>query len=170
MSTLDRVEEQAAVGISTRIAGDGDVGVLADLRRTWNEESVGGSIDDPGFDAAFREWWTAERRTRTFFLVEVGGAAVGMANIKRYDRMPVAGRLSAGSWGYVGNVFVLAEHRNAGVGQALMDELVAWAGQVGLAHLRVAPSPMSKSFYARLGFLPGAVVELDPPRTYSTST
>jgi hypothetical protein len=29
---------------------------------------------------------------------------------------------------------------------------------------------MSKSFYARLGFLPGAVVELDPPRTYSTST
>ncbi len=151
------------MGISIRIAGDGDVGVLAGLRRAWNEENAGGPIDDAGFEAVFDEWWAAERPSRTFFLVEVDGRPVGMANVKRYGRMPMAGRPSRGSWGYVGNVFVLAEHRNAGVGRTLMEELIAWAGRMRLDHLRLAPSPLSMSFYARLGFLPGAVVELDPP-------
>jgi GNAT superfamily N-acetyltransferase len=151
------------VRISVRIAGDDDVGVLVSLRRAWNEEVADAPIDDAGFERAFNEWWAAERTTRTFFLVEVDGSAVGMANVKRYSRMPVAGRAGGGQWGYVGNVFVLAEHRNAGVGRALMDDVIAWAGQTRMEHLRLAPSPLSKSFYALLGFLPGAVVELDPP-------
>ena len=146
-----------------RIATTADVDVLTALRRTWNEEHLGRPIDDPGFSALFRAWWEAERPTRTFFLVEVDGAVVGMANVKRYDRMPVTGSTGAGRWGYVGNVFVLAEHRNAGVGELLMDEVLAWASREGLAHLRLAPSPLSVTFYARLGYTPGAVVELDPP-------
>jgi GNAT superfamily N-acetyltransferase len=151
------------VDVSVRVAGDDDLGVLAGLRRRWNEEQAGGPIDDPGFDAAFRAWWEAERTTRTFFLVAAGGAAVGMANVKRYDRMPVAGSSSAGRWGYVGNVFVLAEHRNARIGEFLMNEILAWASREGLAHLRLAPSPLSATFYERLGYTAGAVVELDPP-------
>jgi GNAT superfamily N-acetyltransferase len=150
--------------ISVRIAGDGDIGVVVSLRRAWNEENAGAPIDDPGFDARFGAWWAAERPTRTFFVLYLDGVPVGMANIKRYDRMPVAGRTGAGHWGYVGNVFVLAEHRNARLGQALMDALITWAGEQGLVHLRLAPSPLSTSFYDRLGFVPGAVVELDPPR------
>jgi GNAT superfamily N-acetyltransferase len=151
------------VGVSIRVAGDDDVGVLASLRRAWNEEDASGPIDDAGFEAAFGEWWAAERPSRTFFLVEVDGRPVGMANVKRYRRMPIVGRPSGGWWGYVGNVFVLAEHRNTGLGRVLMDELIAWAGRERMEHLRLAPSDLSKPFYARLGFLPGAVVELDPP-------
>jgi GNAT superfamily N-acetyltransferase len=154
---------RSTVRPSVRIAGDDDVGVLAQLRRAWNEESTGGPTDDPGFEGRFGAWVAAERATRTFFLAYLADAPVGMANVKRYDRMPVAGRPGGGRWGYVGNVFVLAEHRNAGVGQVLMDTIVEWAGGEGLAHLRLAPSPLSQSFYARLGFVPGAVVELDPP-------
>ena len=42
---------------------------------------------------------------------------------------------------------------------------VAGDGDVdALIGLRLAPSPRSQSFYERLGFVPGAVVELDPPR------
>ena len=152
------------MSISIRIADDDDVEVLAGLRRAWNEENAGGPIDDTGFEAAFREWWAAERTSRTFFLVEVNGRAIGMANVKRYRRMPVAGRASGGWWGYVGNVFVLDEHRNSGIGRALMDELIDWAGRERMEHLRLAHSPLSKAFYARLGFVAGAVVELDPPR------
>ncbi len=154
------------MGLSIRIAGDGDVGVLATLRRAWNEENDGGPIDDPGFEAMFLEWWRAERETRTFFLVEINDVAVGMANVKRYQRMPTAGR-HAGCWGYVGNVFILEAHRNAGIGESLMSHVLAWAGDEQLAHLRLAPSPLSQPFYTRLGFLPGAVVELDPPRRES---
>ena len=145
-----------------RIAGEEDVSLLAVLRRAWNDETADGPIDATGFYAAFRAWWDAERPTRTFFLAQVDGAVVGMANVKRYERMPVAGR-TAGHWGYVGNVFVLPEHRNAGVGQALMEEIHGWAIREGMAHLRLAPSPLSVRFYERLGYAAGAVVELDPP-------
>lgn len=152
-------------GVSIRVASDDDVSALASLRRAWNEESAGGPIGDRRFEAAFGEWWEAERPRRTFFIVEVEGIPVGMANVLRYNRMPVAGKASGGWWGYVGNVFVLREHRNAGLGRALMDGLIAWAGHAGMAHLRLAPSPLSTSLYARLGFLPGAVFELDPPQS-----
>ncbi len=137
--------------------------LLAALRRAWNEEDAGGVVADDGFDAAFAAWWDAERDSRTFFLVEVDGAVVGMANVKRYDRMPRAGG-SAGWWGYVGNVFVLASHRNCGVGRVLMDDLVTWAWAAGMEHLRLASSARAASFYGRLGFVPGAVIELNPPR------
>ena len=98
----------------------------------WSEENAGGPIDDDGFDETFSAWWDAERATRTFFVVDVDGSAVGMANIKRYDRMPVAGRPSGGRWGYVGNVFVLPEHRNSKVGSALMNALIDWAWAAGM--------------------------------------
>lgn len=148
--------------ISVRIANDTDLRTLVSLRRAWNEENAGARVDDPGFGAAFVAWWEAERSSRTFFLVEVDGVAVGMANVKRYDRMPVAGRSSAGWWGYVGNVFVLPEHRDAGVGRVLMEKLISWSASAGMEHLRLAPSMRSWPFYERLGFRPGGVVELDP--------
>lgn len=149
--------------VSVRTAGEADLPTLAALRRTWSEENAGGPVDDDGFEAAFAEWWTAERASRTFFVVEVDGVPVGMANVKRYDRMPTTGRPNAGCWGYVGNVFVLPTFRDAGVGEVLMSELAAWAAGAGMEHLRLAPSPRSGPFYERLGFRPGAVVEFDPP-------
>jgi len=161
---LTNARELRGVTVTVRIADDNDdVVVLAGLRRAWNEENAGGAIADEEFAAAFRAWWSAECATRTFFIVSVDDQPVGMANVKRYERMPAAGRVSAGWWGYVGNVFVLAEHRNDGVGLELMQEIISWAGSEHMEHLRLAPSPLSKTFYARLGFEPGAVVELDPP-------
>ena len=151
------------MAVEVRAAGADDVGLLAALRRQWNEERRGVPIDDHGFEVRFREWWHAERETRTFFLAELDGHPVGMANVKHYTRMPAAGMASAGVWGYVGNVFVLTEHRNARIGQTLMEHIVEWAADHGFEHLRLAPSERSIPFYARLGFVPGAVVELDPP-------
>jgi GNAT superfamily N-acetyltransferase len=151
------------VSADIRIAGGDDVAVLAGLRRRWNEERREGAIDDPEFDARFRGWWEAERETRTFFVATLDGSPVGMANVKHYTCMPAAGMASAGRWGYVGNVFVLREHRDGGIGGQLMARIVEWAGEQGFEHLRLAPSERSIPFYARLGFVPGAVVELDPP-------
>jgi GNAT superfamily N-acetyltransferase len=152
----------AGSGVSIRIATDVDVATLLALRRRWNEEQAGGPIDDPDFDVAFTRWWILERETRTFFLASSSGVAVGMANVKRYVRMPHAGRADAGVWGYVGNVFVVSERRNGGVGRVLMDSVLDWARGAGLGHLRLAPSPRSLPFYERLGYRAGGVVELDP--------
>jgi GNAT superfamily N-acetyltransferase len=153
------------VSISARVAGDADRATIAGLRRTWNEEHAGAAIDDDGFDTAFAAWWEAERASRTFFVVEVDGIVVGMANVKRYDRMPVAGRASGGCWGYVGNVFVRRDHRGTGAGRAIMEAVIAWAWAAGMEHLRLAPSDEAKPLYDRLGFVAGSVVELNPPST-----
>lgn len=53
-----------------------------------------------------------EHATRAFFVASRGGRPVSMANVKHYTRMPAAGLADAGTWGYVGNVFVLEEHRS----------------------------------------------------------
>jgi GNAT superfamily N-acetyltransferase len=151
------------VTVSVRAAGDDDVPTLAALRRAWNEEGVAAGTDDAEFAEAFAAWWSAERSTRTFFVVEVDGAAVGMVNVKRYDRMPVAGRPTAGCWGYVGNLFVLPQQRHTGLGTRLMRALTEWAWAQGMEHLRLAPSDLARPLYERLGFVAGAVVQLDPP-------
>ena len=145
-----------------RVAPCDDAAVLAGLRRAWNEESNGGPIDDPSFDDRFASWVRAERATRTFFVVVVDGVPVGMANVKRYERMPAVGRASAGWWGYVGNVFVLESHRNRGIGEALMSELRSWAAANGYERLRLSPSERARPFYERLGYVAGQVVQLDP--------
>lgn len=149
------------MGLSIRVTREEDVAVLAGLRRLWSEEDSGAPTDDADFEAAFLEWWWEERDTRTFFLVEIDDVAVGMANVKRYRRMPRPG-LAASSWGYVGNVFIREEHRNAGVGAALMQHIVTWARKEEFVHLRLAPSRLSQPFYERLGFRPGAVFESEP--------
>jgi GNAT superfamily N-acetyltransferase len=150
------------VAVTVRVAGTDDRRSLVALRRAWNEEDAGAPIDDDELEARLVAWLEDEWATRTFFLVEDDGEPVGMANVKRYVRMPVAGRADAGHWGYVGNVFVRADRRDAGVGRVLMDALVAWCAERGYERLRLAPSERARPFYERLGFVPGQVIQLDP--------
>jgi GNAT superfamily N-acetyltransferase len=144
---------------AVRVAGEGDVPALVALRRSWNEED-GGAVVDDDFEARFVSWLVAERDTRTFFLVEVDGEPAGMANVKRYERMPAAGRADAGHWGYVGNVYVHPDHRDAGIGGALMEAVIDWSRAHGYERLRLAPTERARPFYTRLGFTPGQVIQL----------
>lgn len=150
------------MGATVHVAGESDTYTLVALRRSWNEEDAGAPVDDTEFSSRFRSWLATEGDTRTFFIVEVDGEAVGMANVKRYVRMPVAGRDDAGHWGYVGNVYVHADHRDGGVGRVLMDALIAWSKANGYERLRLAPTERARPFYTRLGFVPGQVIQLNP--------
>jgi GNAT superfamily N-acetyltransferase len=146
--------------LNIRVAGDDDVAVLWALRRSWAEEDAGGPIDDDGFERAFEAWLASERDTRTFFLVEVDGVAIGMGNVKTYSRMPAPGRPSD-AWGYVGNVYVHADRRGDRIGAALMDAMIAWAWEHGFDKLRLSPATRAVPFYERLGFAPSALLQLD---------
>jgi GNAT superfamily N-acetyltransferase len=148
------------LNVSVRVAGERDTYTLVALRRAWNEEDAGAQADDHEFAGRFVAWMASEGATRTFFVVEVDGEPVGMANVKRYVRMPVAGRGDAGHWGYIGNVYVRADHRDAGVGRALVDALIAWCAEHGYERLRLAPTERARPFYTRLGFVPGQVIQL----------
>ena len=129
----------------------GDAATLAGLRRAWVEENAGEPIDDADFEIRYAEWAEAEHGRRDSFLARAGGVPVGMMNLTWFERMPAPGR--AGSrWCYLGNAFVLASHRNLGIGTALLSAVLEHARTRGAVRVVLSPSPRSVAFYQRAGF------------------
>src|SRR6476661_6886940 len=96
---------------AVRVATLEDLDALTRLRQVWTDET--GTHEDPSFPARFRAWFDQESARRTFWLVELDGTAVGTGNLVEYERMPRPAQ-PAGRWGYLGNLFVLADVRNRG--------------------------------------------------------
>ena len=68
-------------------------------------------------------------------------------------------------FGYVTNVYMQPECRNAGHGTKLLEKAVEWARAEGIAELVVSPSERSVPYYMRQGFEPdlGALhIDLEP--------
>jgi len=141
-----------------RVAGTADVPALAALRRGLTEEQAGGPVEDGGFEDALAAWFERERHQRITWLAEVEGGPVGMLNLLVFTRMPkprsADARGPARQWGYVANVYVERDHRDHGIGRALLDEAVRHADRHGFARLVLAPSERSVAFYERAGFGP----------------
>nr|WP_246304167.1 GNAT family N-acetyltransferase [Nocardioides thalensis] len=140
--------------------------LIADLRRAWTEENHGGPVDDPGFEERFAAWADRERDQRITWLAVAGEQPVGMLNMLVFERMPWPGQGGAvdrpGSWGYVANVYVRAEQRNAGIGAQLVAACVEHADSNRFARIVLAPSERSVPFYGRLGFRPAADLMVRP--------
>jgi GNAT superfamily N-acetyltransferase len=123
-----------------------DVRALAVLRAATHDATV-----DDGFVADVRTWLELERGHRTTWLAEVDDRAVGYVSALHYRRMPSAAR-RAGGWAYLGNLFVLPDHRGQGLGEALVRGVEGWARELGLARVVLAPSRRSVPLYRRLGY------------------
>lgn len=134
-----------------RIVSCEDVALLAQLRRAWTEENAGAAIDDAGFETRFAAWWEDERDRRCTWIALVDDRPVGMLNMAEFVRMPRPGS-GTGRWGYVANVFVLAAHRNAGIGRRLLDVAVGEARRRGYVRVVLSPSQRSVPLYRRVGF------------------
>ncbi|USX48376.1 GNAT family N-acetyltransferase [Lentzea sp. HUAS12] len=143
--------------VSIRQADEHDAAVLAALRRAWSEEQAGHPLDDEDFEEHFAQWYAVEASRRATFVAELSGEAVGMMNFALFERMPRPGR-PAGRWAYIGNAFVLAAHRNRGVGTMLLDAAVAHARERGCVRIVLSPSERSVSFYERAGFGPATML------------
>ena len=133
-----------------RIAGAADSAALAALRRAWTAEQYG-PVGDEGFEARFLDWYERESARRVAWLAEAAGEAVGMMNLAVFERMPSPGR-DAGSWGYLSNAFVLAAHRDQGIGSLLLHALLAYADDHDYMRVVLRPAARSVPFYERLGF------------------
>ena len=130
-----------------RVVGAGDVGALASLRALWSETTA-----DAAFEARMGEWLASEGERRTTWLAWAGDEAVGMASMLEYRRMPRPGRPDS-RWGYLSHMFVRAEHRDRGVGAALLRAVIAAADERGYARLVLSPSERALAFYRRAGFI-----------------
>ena len=137
--------------MTVRIATAADVDVVAALRRAWAAEESGPVNDEGAFELGFADWYAAEAGRRTTWLAATGEEPVGMLNLVEFRRMPRPGRPRSG-WGYVSNLFVLAEHRNGGLGRALLDAAIDAAKQREYARLVLSPSVRAVPLYERAGF------------------
>ena len=137
--------------IEVRLASGDDLDALVALRSACVEERRG-PAPDPSFPARFRAWYEREAHQRTFWLaVDDDAGAIGMINLLTFERMPGPGA-DAGRWGYLGNMYVRPEHRDHGVGGALLDALIAHADEHQLERIVLSPSERSIPFYRRAGF------------------
>jgi GNAT superfamily N-acetyltransferase len=152
-----------------RVADERDMVALAGLRRSWLEERSGHPVHDPGFEAAFEQWWRVEQPRRTFWLAETGTPrqgfrAIGSINVVEIVHMPRPGS-RGGRIGHVGNAFVLASFAGRGVPGALLDAVVGHARERRYRRLLLAPTAGSAAFYRRAGFVSvgESLLALDPP-------
>jgi GNAT superfamily N-acetyltransferase len=123
-----------------RMAGVADVAALAELRDIGSDELAG-----------FAGWVAAHAETHLPFVAEVDGVVVGAAWLLVAERVP--GNASPDRrYGDVQSVMVRAEHRNRGVGAALMAAILAEARTRGLEHLTVHSGRRAVDFYLRNGF------------------
>lgn len=137
-----------------RLAGWDDRHAVARLRRAWTEEYADRSVEDDGFQERFDGWLEREQHQRVTWLGLVGDDPVGMLNLLVFTRMPRPGQESPSRWGYLANFFVLADHRDLGLGSLLLAACTGYADQHGFARVVLSPSERSVPFYARSGFAP----------------
>ncbi|GHH61504.1 GNAT family N-acetyltransferase [Lentzea cavernae] len=159
---------------SIRQTDEHDSTTLATLRRAWSEEQTGHPLEDDLFEDDFAQWYAAEASRRVTFVAELDGEAIGMMNLALFERMPKPGRPPS-RWAYLGNAFVLAAHRNRGIGTTLLNATIAHARDQHCARIVLSPSERSVAFYQRAGFGPATmllahVLDVQPQGTGARST
>ena len=122
--------------VRIRPMAEGDLPAIAALERAsfsdpWSEQSLGEELANP---------------LAVFLVADRGGEAVGYAGM----------HLIAGE-GFVCNVAVAPEARGRGIGQLLMESLIAHGREDGMRTLSLDVRPSNHAaiaLYTRLGFLP----------------
>lgn len=122
------------------MAGPPDVAALAELRNI-----------EPGTLAAYADWMVAHAETHLPFVAEIDGHVVGSAWLLVAERVPGNGSLDR-RYGDIQSVMVREEHRNRGVGAALMAAILAEARARNMEHVTVHSSRRAVDFYLRNGF------------------
>ena len=100
------------------------------------------------------------------WVARVGDELVAAMWLHTLHRVPVPGK-RAGPIGYLTNVYVIPEHRNAGLGAEMLDRITAWCRGEGFSAVIVWPTERSKPFYRRGGFTrpeEPLVIEMEPDR------
>jgi GNAT superfamily N-acetyltransferase len=140
----------------------GDIAALALLRRAAASEQGPAPAEDD-FGRRFAAWVRAQAAHRTFWLAESRGQdgsarpagmrlPVGMVGLLRYERLPSPGEPTS-TWGYVGNLFVLPDHRDGGTGGALLEAVLDHARGQGMARVVLSPNGVRAGrLFRRAGF------------------
>ena len=138
--------------METRVGGAADVAHLADLIWRFAGDDGPPAASEQAFAEDFRVWWEAQGGSHVPFLAVLSsGRAIGMAWLALTARVPRPGQADR-SCGDVQSVYVVPEHRGAGVGTALMRTLLQHTEALRLEHVTVHCNQRAASLYERVGF------------------
>jgi GNAT superfamily N-acetyltransferase len=146
---------------SIGFASTDDIPELARLRWELYAEQEGDPAETPdAYRARFAESALTSDAWRSW-VARDGDRLVAAMWVQTVPRVPVPGN-TAGPIGYLTNVYVTPEHRNAGLGAQMLDRVKSWCGEQGYSLVIVWPTERSRPFYRRGGFdRPDEPLELD---------
>jgi GNAT superfamily N-acetyltransferase len=126
---------------------------VALLRWNWlvGESGAVPEVPKADFVAQFVDWAVAHSPTHRCFVADRNGDLVGMAWLAGTDRVP-SPRALVRSSADLQSVYVLPEHRNAGVGTRLIEAATEFAAQLGSERVTVHSSDDAIAAYTRAGF------------------
>ncbi len=139
--------------VVVELASDADHEVLAALQWRWRVGEWHGApaCDQAEFTQALQTWMQHHQDTHDGFIARMDAEVVGMAWLAVFDRIPTPVKLHR-LGGHVQSVYIVPEHREQGIGGALMRRLINRARELGLSWLLVHPSELSFAFYRAHGF------------------
>jgi len=85
------------------------------------------------------------------WVADIDGVIVSHVFVEIIDTVPRPERRKS-PFGFMTNVYTLPGYRSMGIGGMILEEVHAWAKELGLTFLMVWPSELSVEFYARHGF------------------
>lgn len=137
-----------------RQAGSSDLLQLAEMR--WNfmlEEGMVPRMTKQEFLDAMIAWLQQGLANNqwVYWVAEKQEKIASHIFCMRVPKAPFPNRLKD-SWSYLTNVYTKPEHRNAGIGSTLLEQVKQWAISEELELLLVWPSSRSEPFYMRCGF------------------
>jgi ribosomal protein S18 acetylase RimI-like enzyme len=142
--------------ITIRPATRADIADLVRLRRLMFESM--GYDDAQGLDAAdeaARAYFCESIPTGAFhgwLAVTPDGEAVGSGGAV-IDRHPPGPNNLSGQSGYIMNISTAPAHRRRGLGRRMMQTILAWLQDRGIAKITLHASGIGKPLYQQLGFV-----------------
>ena len=144
-----------AMGSHTiRLATPADAGVLARLRYEFRASMRRPTEDEASFLGRCTRWMEERLRPGSqwrCWVVEREGAIEGHLWLQLIEKIPnpVTERENHG---YITNVYLQPQARNAGAGAMLMAAAMAWCEEHEVDSVILWPTERSRTLYARFGF------------------
>ena len=140
----------------------------AEAARLWMQSAEEHTAYDPiyatspGAERVMRRFLTdlAGSNHSFLFVAEYAGRTVGFISSELQEGSPT---FQAKTWASVDDVFVEPDHRNLGVGRALLERVKEWAkerGADGVSLQVAAANERGRKFYEVLGFREVSVYEV----------
>ena len=157
-----------------RLARSDDFRPLADLRYRFRTETGSGTESRSRFLRRCISWMRKRFRSGSSlwrcWVLDDGKQLLGHVCVQLFEKIPNPIHDEPELHAYITNFYVVPEIRSQGFGKRLLNKALSWCRGRGTDAVILWPSPASKSFYRRCGFVaPSDIFELrhDAPRPRS---